>query len=84
MSNMIESILVEKNNADCTSFHRFYVHDILQSKLPFFESYSKYPVLTRLTRLHEVSLSRLFSRETGNDACLVMMRAITIQWSRVL
>ena len=35
MSNMIESILVDKNNTDCTSFHRFYVHDILESKIPF-------------------------------------------------
>ena len=67
MSNMIESILVDKNNADCTSVHHFYVHDIFESKIPFFESYSKSPVLTRLIRLHEVSLSRLFSRETVTD-----------------
>ena len=33
MSNMIESILVDKNNTDCTSFHRFYVHDMLPDML---------------------------------------------------
>ena len=62
MSNMIESILVDKNNTDCTSFHRFYVHDILESKIPFLKLL-QIPRLV-LTRLHEVSLSWLFLRET--------------------
>ena len=62
MSNMIESILVDKNNTDRTSFHRFYVHDILESKIPFLKLL-QIPRLV-LTRLHEVSLSWLFLRET--------------------
>ena len=65
MSNMIESILVNKNNTDCTSFHHFYVLIILESEIPFLKLL-QIPFLG-LTRLNERFLSWLFSRETVTD-----------------
>ena len=64
MSNMIESILVDKYT-DCTSFHHFYVHVILESEIPFLKLL-QIPHLG-LTRLNERFLSWLFSRETVTD-----------------